>query len=155
MERVFLFLLLLLFPSNSALLSNSKECYNYCNRWSSTKQRRKRGRERDREKGGGKKKRSEYYGSSKNICQFWRYIHFGSANQRKNFGITIEIKRKNSNKRKEIGAISCRRSFSSRTTKKRVYITSCYSIRQSFSTNITRRVSPIIRYRRAKTMILV
>jgi hypothetical protein len=39
--------------------------------------RKKREGERERErKRAREKKRSEYYGSSENICQFWRYIRF-------------------------------------------------------------------------------
>lgn len=62
-------------------------------------------REREREE------RSEYYSSSENICQSWRYTRFGSANQRENFGITSAIKRENRDKREEIRSISCLRSF--------------------------------------------
>lgn len=92
--------------------------------------REEREREEEREK-----KRSEYYGSSENICQFRRYTRFRSANQRKKIAITSAIKREKQAKREEIRAISSRRSFSSRTTKKRVYITTCYPTRQSFSTS--------------------
>jgi hypothetical protein len=104
------FFFLLLLPSSSAILTARRECSSYYYHWSSTKPEEiERETERDTET--EREKRSEYYGSSENICQFWIYTRCGSANQRKNFGITSKIKRENRDKREGIRAISCRRSF--------------------------------------------
>lgn len=95
---------LLFFPSvwlNISLTARS-------NVWVLTTSGRWGKREEERER---KRERSEYYGSSENIYQFWRYTRFGSANQCKKVAIISAIKREKQAKREEIRAISSRRSF--------------------------------------------
>ena len=72
--------------------------------WRDANRERERATETER-------KKSEYYGSSKNICQFRRYTCSGLANQSKNYDITSEIQRKKMEIREEIRVISCLESF--------------------------------------------
>jgi hypothetical protein len=122
-------------------LTARSQCYNYYYQWSSSewKERGERERERERERKKCTLWLVREYLPILEIYPLW----FDQPTQE--FWYHQCDEERNRDKREEIRAISFRRSFSPRTPKKRVYITTCYPRRQSFSTSRTRRVPPIIR----------